>query len=527
MKRVDVAVLGGGLAGNLLARQLRRHVPDASVAIVERATERAYKVGESTVEIATQYLVRRLGLSTYVYKEHLPKNGLRFFFDREGRDGDLTELSELGVHGLPPYPSFQLDRARLEADLLAMNREAGVDVYLGASVTDLALDGAARAHEITLQGGDAPQALRARWVVDASGRAGLLAKRLDLRVPETEHRVGAAWGRYHGLRDMDDLSTPGASEWRARARHTSRVLSTNHFCYPGYWIWLIPLREGLTSVGVVAEASRWDRRLSRPARAGDDPLATFVRAHRGVGSLLEGAEQVDHGAFGQLSFRTKTFFSGERWGLVGDAAAFPDPFYSPGSDFIAIENDLLTDLIARDLAGEDVQERAQTYDAFMQMRFDTTLALYRGLYPTFGSYELFSAKCYFDTALYYNLLFDAYAADKHLDLRWLRAELRRRASSIATLEGYAERFAAAAREMHRRGTYYRRNLGHYELEGRKAFGVMQAVGEPRSRREVNERSAAVFARTDAMVRAALDDDTTGVPSLDAGGGADAWSRLDA
>ena len=405
--------------------------------------------------------------------------------------------------------------------------QAGVDVYLGASVTDLALDGAARAHEITLQGGDAPQALRARWVVDASGRAGLLAKRLDLRVPETEHRVGAAWGRYHGLRDMDDLSTPGASEWRARARHTSRVLSTNHFCYPGYWIWLIPLREGLTSVGVVAEASRWDRRLSRPARAGDDPLATFVRAHRGVGSLLEGAEQVDHGAFGQLSFRTKTFFSGERWGLVGDAAAFPDPFYSPGSDFIAIENDLLTDLIARDLAGEDVQERAQTYDAFMQMRFDTTLALYRGLYPTFGSYELFSAKCYFDTALYYNLLFDAYAADKHLDLRWLRAELRRRASSIATLEGYAERFAAAAREMHRRGTYYRRNLGHYELEGRKAFGVMQAVGEPRSRREVNERSAAVFARTDAMVRAALDDDTTGVPSLDAGGGADAWSRLDA
>ena len=115
-KSVDVAILGGGLAGNLLARQLRRYVPKVSVALYERSRERAYKVGESTVEIATLYLTKRMGLSTYIYKEHLPKNGLRYFFDTEDRSAALPEMSEIGIHGLPPYPSFQLDRSRFERD---------------------------------------------------------------------------------------------------------------------------------------------------------------------------------------------------------------------------------------------------------------------------------------------------------------------------------------------------------------------------------------------------------------------------
>ena len=110
-RTVDVAIVGGGLAANLLARQLRRHAPKLSVAIFERETTRSYKVGESTVEIASNYFNRRLGLNTYLYDQHLPKNGLRFFFDRETKDAQLPELSEIGLAGLPPYPSFQLDRA--------------------------------------------------------------------------------------------------------------------------------------------------------------------------------------------------------------------------------------------------------------------------------------------------------------------------------------------------------------------------------------------------------------------------------
>ena len=80
-KKVDIAILGGGLAGNLVARQLRLRLPDVSIALYEKDTERGFKVGESSVEIASAFFIKKLGLSTHMYDEQLPKNGLRFFFD--------------------------------------------------------------------------------------------------------------------------------------------------------------------------------------------------------------------------------------------------------------------------------------------------------------------------------------------------------------------------------------------------------------------------------------------------------------
>jgi flavin-dependent dehydrogenase len=136
---VDIAILGGGLAGNLLARQLRRTLPSLSVALYERSEGTSWKVGESTVELASNYLTRRLGLSTYLYENMLPKNGLRFFFDTPEKDAALFDMSEVGSMSLTTYPSFQLDRARFEADLLRMNAEAGVDVHIGARAHDLTL----------------------------------------------------------------------------------------------------------------------------------------------------------------------------------------------------------------------------------------------------------------------------------------------------------------------------------------------------------------------------------------------------
>lgn len=70
----DVAIVGGGKAGSLLARQLRRELPDASIVVIEKARERSYKVGESTVDVAGKYLTKRLGLSSYLYQHQLPKN---------------------------------------------------------------------------------------------------------------------------------------------------------------------------------------------------------------------------------------------------------------------------------------------------------------------------------------------------------------------------------------------------------------------------------------------------------------------
>jgi flavin-dependent dehydrogenase len=459
-REVDVAIIGGGLAGNFIARQLRRTQPSLRVGMYEKAAEPSFKVGESTVEVGSHYMLRRLGLSSYLYHHQLPKNGLRFFFDGPNRDGDLEQLSELGSNALPFLPSFQLDRATFERDMLQMNRDAGVAISTGAKVSRLELGEGGEAHHFQVRGDDGDFDVKSRWLVDASGRAALVSRAKDLRIKET-HACASTWGRFKGVLDIDDL---GSEEFRGRARYTSRVLSTNHFCYRGYWIWFIPLSSGVTSVGVVIDKARWRDDM----RTADGFLA-FLREHAAVAKLLEKAEMIDLLSFGQLAYGTKQFFSSDRWGLVGEAAAFPDPFYSPGTDFIALENDFLCDLISRDFSSQGSAddhaearvERTKLYDDFMKFRFDATMELYRDQYDLLGSFELYSLKWDFDIASYYNLWLEPYMRDQHLDADYLRHQLRQRDLVLGVMKNFAGLFRQVNDHLEAKDGYHRLNLGHF------------------------------------------------------------------
>ena len=110
MQTFDVVIMGAGIAGGFLARQLKRTRPELEVLVLEASEKMTdFKVGESTVEVAANYMVRRLGLGTYLYQHQLPKNGLRLFFDSPGKDLPLTDC-EIGRHSTPP--ELPLERAR-------------------------------------------------------------------------------------------------------------------------------------------------------------------------------------------------------------------------------------------------------------------------------------------------------------------------------------------------------------------------------------------------------------------------------
>jgi len=479
----DVVILGGGLAGGLLVRQLRLARPDLRVLCCERDTQTSFKVGEATVELFSNYLLRRLSLSTYLYEHHLPKNGLRFFFDREDKQAPLEAMSEIGSRSLPYHPSFQLDRAALERELRDSGRTLGAEFLEGTKVLDVEFG--EPWHRVTFAtGASAPRTVTAGFVVDASGRTSIVAKKLGLRRPVPQHRCLAAWARVTNMVDLDGPSIDAA--FRARARHSARRLSTVHFVHRGYWIWLIPLRGGTTSVGVVGDHRRLSRDVLTPAG-----LRTFLAGHRAASELLAPAEWLDFGAYGQLAYGTKQWF-GDRWALVGEAAAFSDPFYSPGSDFITLANDFTTDLIGRHHDGEDVGERTRLFDAYLQYRYAANLPLYQNQYELFGSYELLSAKWDFDVANYYNLQVDSYMQDLHLDLANLREELRRQSFVVKALERFGALFAATERAVTARGDYRRKNLGIF-TEGLGAVDFTQSVGM-RDGRMRDAESLRIFAR---------------------------------
>lgn len=487
-RRVDVAILGGGLASGLLARQLRRQVPEASVAVFEKSPERRYKVGEATVEIASNYFIRKAGLSTYLFDEHLPKNGLRLFFDTPEKDAELTAMSEIGTDRAPPTPSFQLNRSKLDADLREMNAKAGAEVNVGWTAKDVRLGRGGEPHRFAAVRDDGERReYRARWLIDATGRASTLARALDLRFEETEHQCAAVWGRFTGVLDIDSIAD---DPWRRRARYVARILSTNHFCYPGYWIWFIPLGKGVTSVGVVGLKEHFRRGMRT-----QEGFRAFLDEHAAVRMLLEKAEPLDIDGYTQLAYGTKRFFSEDRWALVGEAAAFTDPFYSPGSDFIALECDYVTDLVARDVRGEPADrlaERTRTYDEFLRFRWEANMLVYRGLYGALGSYELMRVKFNFDFGCYFNLWFDPFSLDKHLDLRFLGSELRRRKDTLAALRNFASLFRRVEARLRADGTYHRKNLGEYNLGVDCLRPFIDECTTPRKRRLIDQRTEEVF-----------------------------------
>jgi flavin-dependent dehydrogenase len=394
----DVAILGGGLAGGSLARQLQLEAPELRVLVVEKrqhpVREAAFKVGESSVEIGAHYFQKRLGLEPHLRADQLEKLGLRYFFT-SGGNRDLAARFELGPANFPPVPSFQLDRGRFENYLLSTVRAAGADVRDGCRVQEIALG--ADAHRITITSPDGPQVVTARWVVDASGRAGLLKRQLGLARPST-HGANASWFRVPVRVRVDDWSND--PRWQARVPSANRWLSTNHLMGPGYWVWLIPLGSGSTSIGIVADGDMHPfHRINRFERAMDwlrefEPqCADIVEPFAGQ---LEDFLALQHYAHGCAQV-----FSSDRWALVGEAGVFTDPFYSPGSDFIGIGNDYTTDLIIRDLGGEDIAARVDAFNTTYLRLFDAFIRLYDGQYRIMGNAQVMTAKVAWDNACYW------------------------------------------------------------------------------------------------------------------------------
>src|SRR5438105_7937530 len=113
----DVVIIGGALSGAATAILLLREEPSLKILIIEKASAFGRRVGEATVEVSGYFLCRVLGLTQYLNEAHLMKQGMRFWF-ANGRTRTLADCSEIGGKYLARVPSFQVDRAALDEEVL-------------------------------------------------------------------------------------------------------------------------------------------------------------------------------------------------------------------------------------------------------------------------------------------------------------------------------------------------------------------------------------------------------------------------
>ena len=400
----DVVIAGGGLAGLALARQLRLELPSLSVAVIDRLArplpEAAFKVGESSIELGTYYFGQVLKLDPYFRSRHLPKLGLRFFFGNA--QGPLENRPETGSDMFPPVPSYQIDRGRLENDLRQIVCEMGVALFEGTTVDDIVLGQGESVHAITcrrIPGGE-PFTITGRWLADATGRRCLLQSRLGLR-RQNGHHASAAWWRYNGRIDVDALGAKGGRAWRAGCVE-DRYFSTNHLMGKGYWVWLIPLGSGKTSVGIVTDESVHPQRTYGTSY---QQALSWLRVNEpALHAFIKGESPLDFLSFKGYSYGSEQVFSHHRWSCVGEAGFFLDPLYSLGSDFICITNTTTVELIRRDRAGELTEEVvAQHNELVLNILYRTGLDYYRGVYRAFGHAQIFTPKLAWDTAIIWSV----------------------------------------------------------------------------------------------------------------------------
>ena len=358
----DVLIIGGGPAGAALGTLLA----DAGhrALVVERDIFPREHVGEALTP-STNNVLRDLGVLS-----RLEEAG---FFHKAGVGWTAPRSPlwrYLGVRtsdypppdAVQPY-SYNVERGDFDAILLRRAHEAGARVLQGVSARDVVFeDGRAVGARLSVDDGW-ERDVRARLVVDASGRRCFLANRLGLRQKDREYNQFAIYTWFRGV------GTPPEG--------VRDFLFLHFLGLPRAWAWQIPLRNGISSVGVVTDKQDFQS----SGRAKEEFFADLVARNRTLAAAMDGAEPIRPWEIeGDYSYETESI-SGPGWLLIGDALRFVDPIFSSGVDVALYSARFACEAISSILGGEDESAVMARYSdrvrSGVQVWYDLTDLFYR------------------------------------------------------------------------------------------------------------------------------------------------------
>ena len=398
VRSYDVAILGSGIGGSMLACILAKH--GLSTLLIEELTHPRFAIGESLIPetgVRLRILAEKHGIpeigwlgSFHALRDNVSsacgvKRSFAFLYHREGEKHRSEETNQLPTLTPPFGPDSHLFRQDTDAYLASMAVKYGAHFRQQVKVTNVEFD----SDEVRINTASGEQ-IRASFLIDGGGMRSHVSTQLNLRDEQPRFRTDtrAIYNHFMNVPPAD-LLLEGKKVTPSPLGH-----GTMHHIFDGGWIWIIPFNNHrdstnpLTSVGMMLDR----RKYQNPQGAPEDEFRSMIARFPTIQKHFAGAKAVRPWVgSGRIQYSQKTLLA-HRVIQLPHAACFVDPLFSSGLSVLTVAIDLMAEALLDAFQQNEFSiDRFRRIDEVVNTGFDHYDTIVSRSFDAFASYDLWNA----------------------------------------------------------------------------------------------------------------------------------------